>query len=343
MTKYKITLKPIGKFFFGGDMRFSLNGDKNEYVSYIIQSMKFPQQTSVLGMLRFLILRNSNAFDNDKQIIVDKSEAKRMIGECSFSMENKVSDFGVISSISPCYISEEGKLLCPEFMIKENEPFGSSQRSFNAIVNEMEKENVPFFENYNAKNGTLLCFGNHKECDIFKEDCRNGIDRDIKTGETGDKSLFKQVSYQFCNDKYAFCFYADVNADLTAYNNQIVSLGADSSYFSFFAEVANMDDTASQKGVKIILTSDAYIPSGEKLVTLSISETTPFKFLQTSVDKTEHYNRLNSKIKTSNKVNLYKKGSVFIFENEEKRKDFQAIIEAQKNFRQIGYNHYSVK
>ena len=343
MTKYKITLKPIGKFFFGGDMRFSLNGDKNEYVSYIIQSMMFPQQTSLLGMLRFLILRNSKAFNNDKQVIVDKEEAKKLIGDRSFSMENKESNFGVISSISPCYLSEDNRLLLPELMNRKNEPFGAVKQTFSAIINETEKENVPYLDEYNAKNGTVLCFGNHSVSDIFKEDCRNGIDRDIETGKTGEKSLFKQISYQFKNDKYAFCFFANVNTDLTAYNNQIVSLGADSSYFSFFAEVATNEEIQSQKGKKIVLTSDAYIPSGEDLVTLCISETTPFKYLQTSVDKTEHYNRLNSKIITSNKANLYRKGSIFFFENEENCRDFQAIIEAQKNFRQIGYNYYTVK
>jgi len=44
----------------------------------------YPQQTSLLGMLRFLILRNSGEkiFKNGK--IVDKAEAEELIGHKSF-------------------------------------------------------------------------------------------------------------------------------------------------------------------------------------------------------------------------------------------------------------------
>lgn len=62
--KYKITLTPVDKFFFGGDMTFQVGTNEKDsfneqFSSYIIRSAMFPQQTSLLGMLRFLILRNS--------------------------------------------------------------------------------------------------------------------------------------------------------------------------------------------------------------------------------------------------------------------------------------------
>ena len=68
MGKYKVTLTPLGKYFFGGDMTFRVEG-KNDYNeqfgSYIIHSSRFLQQTSLLSMLRYLILSNSDAFDAD--------------------------------------------------------------------------------------------------------------------------------------------------------------------------------------------------------------------------------------------------------------------------------------
>ena len=53
MSRYIVELKPIGSFFFGGErtMRF----DKEE-INNIVQSKKFPQQTSILGMLRKEVL-----------------------------------------------------------------------------------------------------------------------------------------------------------------------------------------------------------------------------------------------------------------------------------------------
>ena len=61
MSKYIVSLTPLGKYFFGGDMTFKVS-DKNDYnerySSYVIQSGQFPQQTSLLGMMRFLLLSN---------------------------------------------------------------------------------------------------------------------------------------------------------------------------------------------------------------------------------------------------------------------------------------------
>ena len=34
--QYFVKLTPTGKFFFGGDMRFGINGKKEEFSSYII-------------------------------------------------------------------------------------------------------------------------------------------------------------------------------------------------------------------------------------------------------------------------------------------------------------------
>ena len=102
---YLITLTPMGKFFFGGDMTFTVNGKDTDFTSYIIRSNKFPQQTSLLGMLRFLILRNDrNVFDSSSQSIIDTTKAKDLIGDRSFEITGSKGSFGVIKNISPCFV-----------------------------------------------------------------------------------------------------------------------------------------------------------------------------------------------------------------------------------------------
>ena len=64
MSKYQITLTPIDKCCFGGDMTFMVGNKEDDefnekFSSYIIRSSLFPQQTSLLGMLRFFVLRNA--------------------------------------------------------------------------------------------------------------------------------------------------------------------------------------------------------------------------------------------------------------------------------------------
>ena len=104
---YKITLTPVDKFFFGGDLSFSIGEDEKspfnrQYASYIIQSSRFPQQTSLLGMLRFLILRNSTNGAFKGNSIVDPSKANELIGSNSFSVTDGKTEgsFGKIKSIS---------------------------------------------------------------------------------------------------------------------------------------------------------------------------------------------------------------------------------------------------
>ena len=93
--QYLIKLKPIDKFFFGGEMTFSFDGDDSEYASYVIKSNYFPQQTSLLGMLRFLILRNSPYFENGHIKSGCIKHVEDLIGEKSFSIKEKRT-YGVI-------------------------------------------------------------------------------------------------------------------------------------------------------------------------------------------------------------------------------------------------------
>ena len=56
MTTKLIKLTPLGEFFFGGDVTF---GKANKR-SYYVQSRRFPQQTTLLGMLRYELLKKNN-------------------------------------------------------------------------------------------------------------------------------------------------------------------------------------------------------------------------------------------------------------------------------------------
>ena len=64
------------------------NKDYNsKYSSYIIESNKFPQQTSLLGMLRYLLLTKSpKVFSVDENRITNKADAANIIGQASFSV-----------------------------------------------------------------------------------------------------------------------------------------------------------------------------------------------------------------------------------------------------------------
>ena len=274
MSKYLIKLKPIGKYFFGGDMTFEVGGKSykdynSKYSSYIIESNKFPQQTSLLGMLRYLLLTKSDTtvFSVDENRITNKDNAAKIIGQASFSVteDHKLASFGKITSIGPCFLlCEESKdiKLTQEYFLRAPKDFQfiiSFKDSLDAYYNgnmlkvpsisyEDKKEQpdgVKKIEivNYSSKAefDTIYISGNDstikKEDEIFIKDTRIGINKSYE-GKTShdDKGYYKQVSYRL-KDSFSFAFVAEVDFDLSGCQNEIVSLGADGSEFSLSASL----------------------------------------------------------------------------------------------------------
>ncbi|MGC8866155.1 MAG: type III-B CRISPR module-associated Cmr3 family protein [Bacteroidales bacterium] len=106
MAIYRFKLKPLEPFFFGGEKHI-LEGGKilNEY---FMNSTYYPQQTTLLGMLRFLLLKLSPEVFNGTQI-TDKRKAVQLIGERSF--DGTIENFGAIKKLSPLFFWENQKQL----------------------------------------------------------------------------------------------------------------------------------------------------------------------------------------------------------------------------------------
>ena len=275
MSKYLIKLKPLGKYFFGGDMTFEVSDKSKEYnskySSYIIESNKFPQQTSLLGMLRYLLLTKSpEVFSLNENRITNKDDAAKIIGQTSFSVisEHKLdtkegSRFGKIVSIGPCFLLHEYRKedgLVEEYFLsapKDYQLIISFENSLKAYYNgnalkvpsiyKVKKEQLNGEENieivkYTSKvefdsiyikgNGSVI-----KEDDIFLKDTRIGINKNYE-GKTShdDKGYYKQISFRL-KDGFSFAFVAEVDFDLSKCQNEIVSIGADGSEFSLSASL----------------------------------------------------------------------------------------------------------
>ena len=385
-NKYRITLTPVDKFFFGGDMTFQVGSDEKDrfnpqYSSYIIQSRYFPQQTSLLGMLRFLILRdNENVFKDNK--IVNEKKAEDLIGNKSFTVNEPHGEnsFGKIIGISHVRVCRDNTELefAPLFGLID---FSDSREG----TYNFGKVSVPNLSNqqYNAKDGleTLLMplsefesyfkdfqkiMTDRKEekkkkepelqtppyqldDDIFVEDRRIGIARNIKTGRTDDGALFKQISYRF-NDKEAkhcFVFDAEVaDVDLKKFNGQLVTVGGDNSQFiiGISDSKSRQDDTTSASALSLL--SPAFLTRDDvkKNTCFAITQLMPFRFLTDRKDNKNGNNRsyhiLNSRLERSPRYELYAPGSVFYFKDEQQKKDFIKALEGKQEFRQIGYNEY---
>lgn len=362
MSKYLVTLTPTGKYFFGGDMRFSINGEKEEFSSYIIESIKMPQQTSLLGMMRFLLLSNSNLFDIAGNVIKGEDEdVKNLIGAGSFAVttDGKSNTFGKIKSLGPCFVYNKDTK-ARYFRAAADSHFATIdwENATTAIING-KKVTMPLLtlkdkngnENpYTSKEYTENYFSTPfsqncelvKEDELFIKDRRIGIDKDYE-GKSKTNALYKQISYRL---KDGFCFAFETEVDdgvkLEEYK-ELVSLGADSSKFIFEAKIVTPQEVP-QKGTAVVLLSDAYIPK-EAEYKFSINKMRTFRFLHTANSKDASYYRINGKTTatTSKRYELYEAGSVFYFEDEKAKKEFCKILESREDFNLIGYNKYYVK
>lgn len=374
MSKYIVTLTPTGKFFFGGEMTFS-TGRKEEdkrFSSYIIHSSTMPQQTSLLGMMRFLLLSNDNdLFSREENHIIPGkvNEVDELIGECSFSVpENpqKKGTFGKIEGLGTCFIYNKCNKVSYFKTALDDGLIVDFNLSQEAVLNDVKmeipeilvEERVVKEDNnlrYSGKDSLVSKYVSAdrqfsiKEEDLFKSDSRIGIDKNYE-GKTNNSAFYKQISYRLEKDFcFAFTVEMDKSVDLTLYNGQLVMLGGDCSSFIFEAYSIGREETLdidypenADAEHRVVLISDAFLPQDIlKLTRYAITNIHSFRFLTTK-NKTDakEYNVKHRSLRSPRRYELYQASSVFYFENKKQRDKFCRVVDSFEAFKQIGYNKY---
>lgn len=332
MARYLIKLKPLAPFFFGSEMTF---GD-GENQNYYAKSNAFPQQTTILGMLRKELLIQAKLFKEkwSDYSPSDKDKMKQLIGE-SFSLDGE-NKFGKVKRISPVFLSSENG----NFLTTPKD----YQLNFKTIKGKsnLQQSNdfIPFIDGYSAKEGLPCGFINAHQpvlafTAVFKEFNKIGIDLDKKEDDKG--KFFKQRFYTMKED-YTFAFFTDIDFEL---QNSIVFLGADNSSFQMDVVKTEQwfDDyfyDKSSSSTKITLLSNTIIDEEiYSLCQFTITETIDFRFMNL-----ERGNGKFSKDKSkSAKFNMLQAGSVLYF-SENKRIEIEKRLN-NNNLQQIGYNIYN--
>lgn len=277
MTNYIIRLKPLTPFFFGGENTFG-EGDA-QAVNYHVRSNYLPQQTALLGMLRYQLLAQHQLIGTEPGDTWNK-----LIGERSFTMKdgNKdVQDFGAIKSISPLFLSNGTDHYLPQALdwtMGKPEP-GAKQQLYPILLSfntnghtdtDSRRNQIPVLTAgcgpYDPKNGTSSFWvksdgsqmrqwdwEEEKRFDsskgygngFFIEQEQVGIHRKVEksTSDTGD--FYKQAFYRLADD-FAFAFYAQLDLpDGKELQPATVQLGGERSLFAMTVERAT--DTFSDQ------------------------------------------------------------------------------------------------
>ncbi|MDD6079746.1 MAG: type III-B CRISPR module-associated Cmr3 family protein [bacterium] len=104
-TKYSylVRLTPLAPYFFGGENTF----DEGAKANYLARSNQMPSQATLLGVMRYVVLRQRGLLGLKNQAACEK-----VIGPSSFSFdqsaepEGREADYGIIARLSPLFLRD---------------------------------------------------------------------------------------------------------------------------------------------------------------------------------------------------------------------------------------------
>jgi len=357
MTKYLIELTPVDMFFFGTENRYrplKHKGAPKFEADYFQRSAKFPQQTTVLGALRYLILQ-----ENGQIPISNKGKANNLIGPSGFQINNgNKLKYGAIQYLGPVYLRNGNDFYMPapkNLFNGENGEYiwGKPEKIDNVRTN--QPGTFLYFKDYTEKKGIADdVLVNIKDMDtdktlkyddVFVEVEKVGIN--IKQEED---AYYKQISYKFKPEqKLSFVLMAKWDETIWKPDKDkkyLLPIGAEKQMFTvrfkkYNDELQPVFSKNNSTFPHIILLSDANIE--QNTADFSIVSQKSFRFLKSNVQNTNNYSRWNSSgaISRSERYNLFERGSVFYFLDNDKMNDFiNKQLKTKQEFCQIGYNHY---
>lgn len=265
----KITLTPLGRFFFGGEVVFGNdNAQDGRRRSYLVESKILPQQTSLLGMLREELLRQNNLlypWASDEK----KEKAVKLIGSTGFALEidekgtaasSQPQGFGLIKGLSPLFLqNREGELFQPT-------PLDDGKGKGGQPLRWSLQEGLLKLEHYDAKEGLQLQFASATSVPqplttFFTEQHQVGITVTNRRGwreerQNDEEAFFRQTFLRNRNSnflsvaeeegqrpgqhEYSFCFWVRLNPGLAneyeELKNATVTMGGERSTFRLKVE-----------------------------------------------------------------------------------------------------------
>ena len=349
---YRIDFRPLDTFFFGGEVTF---GNGNE-LNYFARSRPYPQQTTILGVLRHLGYLDDNI-------------SPSCIGT-SFSADpdSTQGKYGFIEAISPLFFHCRGinsgqYLLGP--MLRGAQSKGAPSPAGGTTKRWMDGEFKPLFElpEMDPKEWytqPLLSSGENNMAfdDLVKKDVRIGITKQRDGAERTD-GFYKQEVGMLHTASYFSAYLTLQESGKHLIGRHVLPIGGEKAQFIVEIEKLDQKKTFDEVFPKAlfkdcispylhcaVLLCDAYIPAGElEKLPFVVADTVDFRYLSTPRKVTD-FGRLSrsdkdkkkysDQIKISKKFNLLARGSLLYAEEEQ---TLRGLLD-QPLWQTVGYNHY---
>ena len=293
----QINLLPFSTFFFGGER--TLGPDNADY---LVKSNYFPQQTALLGVLRYKILETYDLLNGTKingkikSTVTENGKsysAADLIGPASFTFNIDHPSFGSVQNISPLFLSN-GRNLYFTAPLNWKMEYKSIQQDTTMSLTGVERNFIPHIsKGYDPKEGL-----NHQLIDqtgktwnydcLFQEESQVGIVANrspfkTSTNKEQDKGFYKQTFLRFKKPELSFSYYATIEEETAnklithCADNPQVPFGGEKSIFKMSVRALENPESAQDnylaaldfmkgkqdKGqTQILLISDAYVENG---------------------------------------------------------------------------------
>lgn len=336
LTRYLVRLTPIDAYFFGGEVTFGDNKNQN----YLVKSNYLPQQSALLGLMRYEILsQNDMLYGEGKN--VDKNKVEKLIGAKGFDPTQPAASYGIIKKISPVFIEKQEVFYTR--MPLDADITVSLKNELKVYYNGIAKP-LPTLEGYDYKAYNNYCYwcsnnisNKINESDIFIETERIGIQKN-KT----DDAFFKQTLIRL-KEGFNFAFTIDIEGVLEA-KSAIVPLGGNQSRFKIEITECNKENNLNNfdfceyfkplaNDNRILLLGDAIIPDATRdKIDFIWGNCIENRYIVRAVSEDHSWSKPN---KTEALYHLQSRGSVIYH-----KKDIDAIKEAIriKSYQTIGLN-----
>lgn len=269
--KYIIRLQPLGSYFFGGEDTFGEGFGKT--YKYLANSEIMPQAGTLIGMLRYEILRRSGALDGK----VPREKWPELIGEQSFSIDAALStkesfNFGLISAISPVFLCDNnGQYYTPMPMDRDTIYNKEKGRSYYAGHIREHVVGLEKFDPKTYRHGEkwVDTKGQPMENSPFIFSERPGIIKNENYRKKDDEDSYHKQKVVSLRKGFGFVFQLETPADHALFDEErkcFVNMGADRSMFAMsiepctntFSLTAQFSALADDK--RCLLLGDTFLP-----------------------------------------------------------------------------------
>lgn len=313
MKTYLVTLTPQEPYFFGNEKTFIFEKEKNQGQrgnSYYISSERTPLQSTLMGMMRFILMPYKNHKHPEQNAPV--------IGSESFKIDAVNQSFGVIKKIYPLFLMKDGeKFIVTPFDCKPNVTAYTPFSNYQSIIT-ADGEKL-FTSGYDSKEGLADSYMRLSDGALVYADSIFGTEMrvgNLKTTDRKNENGFFKKEYRYLKEDYRFAFYVDLddNAVLPNSGKTQAFLGQGKSLFNVYFE--EQENTLAED-VKKHLPADVSYCLSDFFTDSMVLHYCKFAVIQTR-DYRAYITNLDGKItKDSVLYKLIKAGSVFIIKDKE--------------------------